>query len=241
MFPHHESEIAQSVAAFGKEPCKYWMHNNLVTINGQKMSKSLGNFISLDELYDGTDPAISKAYSPMVLRFFVLQAHYRSTIDFSDEALLAADRGYLRLIESYRVLDKLKPSDNSSFDVDSWVAESYQLINDDLNTARLIAQLFDASRIIFLMAEGKESLTEEKLLKLKTYFNIFLEEILGIKDDTNITVSQSLEGLMSLLIEIRQKAREKKDFTTSDLIRDRLAEIGIQIKDTRDGAEWQLL
>jgi cysteinyl-tRNA synthetase len=241
MFPHHESEIAQSVIAFGQAPCKYWIHNNLITINGQKMSKSLGNFITLEELFSGNHDALSQAYDPMVLRFFILQAHYRSTIDFSNEALLAAEKGFSRLTQSYKLFSKIKPGEKSSVDINKWKNDCYDMINDDLNTARLIAELFEGCRLLNLLNDGKESINSDDLALFNISFTNFVSDVLGLKMDEQSQDSSKMDGLMQLLIEIRQQSRQNKDFATSDLIRDKLSEIGIQIKDTKEGAEWQII
>lgn len=239
MFPHHESEIAQSMAAFGQLPCKYWIHNNLITINGQKMAKSLGNFITLEELFTGNHRLLDQAYQPMVIRFFILQAHYRSTIDFSNDALKAAEKGLARLTQAQRQIEKLMAGNQSSFNVDKWISDCYEVMNDDLNTAKLIAELFEASRHINLMADNKEFLTGEDLEKFRKYFNIFLTEILGLSYQESQT--GSTDELIKIIIELRKNAREKKDFATSDFIRDKLKEIGIQLKDGKEGTSWENL
>jgi len=239
MFPHHESEIAQSMAAFGQLPCKYWIHNNLITINGQKMAKSLGNFITLEELFTGNHRLLDQAYQPMVIRFFILQAHYRSTIDFSNDALKAAEKGLARLTQAQRQIEKLMAGNQSSFNVDKWISDCYEVMNDDLNTAKLIAELFEASRHINLMADNKEFLTGEDLEKFRKYFNIFLTVILGLSYQESQT--GSTDELIKIIIELRKNAREKKDFATSDFIRDKLKEIGIQLKDGKEGTSWEYL
>jgi cysteinyl-tRNA synthetase len=241
MFPHHESEIAQSVVAFGKAPCKYWIHNNLITINGQKMSKSLGNFITLEELFAGNHEALSKAYDPMVLRFFILQAHYRSTIDFSDEALQAAEKGFSRLTQSYKLFSRIASSEKSSVDIQKWINGCYEVMNDDINTARLIAELFEGCRLINLVNDGKETISHDDLLIFSSTFTSFVCDVLGLNLNQDAQDNNKMDGLMQLLIEIRQQSRLNKDFATSDLIRNKLTEIGIQIKDTKDGAEWQII
>ena len=240
MFPHHESEIAQAVIAFGETPCKYWVHNNLITINGQKMSKSLGNFITVEELFTGEHAALSKAYHPMVLRFFILQAHYRSTIDFSDEALLAAEKGFNRLTQSYKLFGKIKTSNQSSVDIENWKKGCYDVMNDDLNTARLIAELFEGCRLLNLLNDGNETITANDLTLFNSSFSNLLIDVLGLSITDQAQDNSKMDGLMQLLIEIRQQSRQNKDFATSDLIRNKLSDIGIQIKDGKEGAEWQI-
>jgi cysteinyl-tRNA synthetase len=239
MFPHHESEIAQSKIAFGTEPCNYWIHNNMITINGQKMAKSLGNFITLEELFSGNHKSLEQAYSPMVIRFFILQAHYRSTIDFSNEALKAAEKGLNRLLQATEKLDSLQAKKQSTLDLNSWKEKAYATMNDDLNTARLIAELFEGAKWINLMADGKESLTKEDLEDFSSTFKSFVYEVLGLQNDQSSSDDNMLDGLMQMILEIRQKARETKDWATSDLIRDKLKEVGIQVKDSKEGASWE--
>ncbi len=241
IFPHHEAEIAQSVAANGKEAVKYWMHNNMITINGQKMGKSLGNFITLDQFFSGSHEKLEKAYSPMNIRFFILQAQYRGTVDFSNEALQAAEKGYKKLMEALRTLDKLKASDRSVSDVSAIQNACYEAMNDDFNTPQLIAALFDATRIINLINDGKETISANDLDLLKTTFRTFTKDILGLYDETASSGNESLiSGLMDTILTLRQEAKVKKDWATSDLIRDKLKSMGVQVKDTKDGATWSL-
>ncbi|MCE1167314.1 MAG: cysteine--tRNA ligase [Sphingobacteriia bacterium] len=241
IFPHHEAEIAQSVAANGKEAVKYWLHNNMITINGQKMGKSLGNFITLDQFFDGSHEKLEKAYSPMNIRFFILQAQYRGTVDFSNEALQAAEKGYKKLMEALRTLDKLKPSEKSSVEIASIKDDCYQAMNDDFNTPQLIAALFEATRLINLINDGKETITINELELLKNTFKTFVIDILGLYDETSSSGNESvISGLMDTILTLRQDAKQKKDWATSDLIRDKLKSIGIQVKDTKDGATWSL-
>jgi cysteinyl-tRNA synthetase len=241
IFPHHEAEIAQSVAANGKEAVKYWMHNNMITINGQKMGKSLGNFITLDQFFSGSHEKLEKAYSPMNIRFFILQAQYRGTVDFSNEALQAAEKGYKKLMEALRTLDKLKASDRSVSDVSAIQNACYEAMNDDFNTPQLIAALFDATRVINLINDGKETISANDLDLLKTTFRTFTKDILGLYDETASSGNESLiSGLMDTILTLRQEAKVKKDWGTSDLIRDKLKSMGVQVKDTKDGATWSL-
>jgi cysteinyl-tRNA synthetase len=238
LFPHHECEIAQSVAANGKESVKYWLHNNMITINGQKMGKSLGNFITLDEFFTGTHKALTQAYSPMTIRFFILQAHYRSTLDFSNEALQAAEKGLKRLMDGMETLKKIKPSASSTVDVEKYSNDCYAAMNDDFNSPIVISILFDAVKTIYSANDGKESLTADDINKLIKLFDSFAIEILGLNDDTFNQTSNSVDGLMNLILALRQNARTNKDYASSDKIRDELAKLGIVIKDTKDGATW---
>lgn len=245
MFPHHECEIAQSVAHNGHETVNYWMHNNMVTINGQKMGKSLGNFITLDEFFNGTHPALEQPYSPMTIRFFILQAHYRGTLDFSNAALQASEKALNRMLDGYRRLQELQPSDVSTADVSGLRQRCYDALNDDLNTPIVIATLFDACRIINQVKDGTATLTEADINELKEVFRIFLVNILGIRTDMVEGASQPdamkpFEQAVDLLLEVRAQAKAAKDWATSDLIRDRLAQAGFDIKDTKQGAEWSL-
>ncbi len=241
-FPHHECEIAQSTAANGKESVKYWMHNNMITINGQKMGKSLGNFITLNDFFDGSHKILEKAYSPMTVRFFILQAHYRSTVDFSNEALQAAEKGLDRLLTAIQTLDKLKPSASSSIDVSELENKCYAAINDDLNTPIAIAHLFDGVKAINSIKDGKETISLTDLNKLKHLFKTFTFDILGFVNETE-TKSESKDitaGLMDFILDIRQNAKDSKDWTTSDKIRDQMKALGIEIKDGKEGAEWSI-
>nr|WP_289740238.1 cysteine--tRNA ligase [Muribaculum intestinale] len=245
MFPHHECEIAQSVAHNGHETVNYWMHNNMVTINGQKMGKSLGNFITLDEFFNGTHPALEQAYSPMTIRFFILQAHYRGTLDFSNAALQASEKALNRMLDGYRRLQELKPAEVSTAEVSGLRARCYEALNDDLNTPIVIATLFDACRIINQAKDGAVTLTASDIDELKDVFCIFLVDILGIRTEMVEGASQPdamkpFEQAVDLLLEVRAQAKAAKDWATSDLIRDRLAQAGFDIKDTKQGAEWSL-
>ena len=240
LFPHHESEIAQSVAAIGKHAVKYWMHNNMITINGQKMGKSLGNFITLNEFFSGNHKAVTKAFSPMCIRFFILQAHYRSTLDFSNEALLSAEKGLKRLNDARKTLQELKPSSSSSRDVKQYREEAYQAMCDDFNSPVVIAGFFDAVKLINNVKEGRETLSAEDLAHLKETFTIFLSDILGIEEDKQDDSAGSLENdLMELMLDLRNHARASKDFASSDRIRDGLLKLGILVKDTKEGSVWE--
>ncbi len=239
IFPHHECEIAQSTATQGKPSVRYWVHNNMITINGQKMARSLNNFITLDQLFTGTHPLLERAYSPMTIRFFILQAQYRSTVDFSNEALLSSSVGLQKLLTAKKTLSNLKPSDRSGVDVSEIVNKCYDAINDDLNTPVLIANLFDAVRIINLVNDGKEYLTSSDIEKLQGLYNTFVFEILGLKEEEGIS-DDKLAGVVNLLLDMRQEAKNKKEWAVSDRIRDRLNALGIIVKDRKDGYDWEI-
>ena len=240
LFPHHECEIAQSIAALGHESVRYWMHNNMITINGQKMGKSLGNFITLNEFFAGSHTVLDKAYSPMAVRFFILQAHYRSTVDFSNEALQASEKGFQRLIAGVQTLDKLKPSEKSTIDLGNIEQKCYQAMNDDLNSPMVIAHLFDGLRIINLVHDGKETLSKTDLEQLKHIYHNFTFDILGLKDEKNQNQMELVTGLVNHILELRQQAKLNKDYATSDKIRNILTDLGIEVKDRKDGAEWSI-
>ena len=240
-FPHHECEIAQSVAACGHDAVRYWMHNNMVTINGQKMGKSLGNFITLDQLFSGENDVLEQAYSPMTVRFFILQAHYRSPLDFSNEALKAAEKGYERLMAAVKQLDKLKASTENTVDVGKLRENCFEAINDDLNTPILISHLFEGVHLINSIAAGNEKIDEENLAELRKLFHDFVFDILGLKSEADSGASnEALGKVIDAMMNVRKAARANKDWATSDRIRDELKNAGIQIKDTKEGYEWSL-
>ena len=243
VFPHHECEIAQSVAHSGHDAVRYWMHNNMITINGQKMGKSLGNFITLDEFFTGSrKDLLSQPYSPMTIRFFILQAHYGGTVDFSNDALQAAEKAYERMLDGWRRLNELKPSETSSVDVADLDRKCHEAMNDDLNTPVVIAHLFDACRAINQVNDGKATISAADLEQLKSTFRTFLFDILGIYDEreSGSVNLKPYEEAIDLLLTIRKDAKARKDWATSDLIRNRLAEIGFDVKDTKDGFEWKV-
>ncbi|MDE6577859.1 MAG: cysteine--tRNA ligase [Muribaculaceae bacterium] len=243
LFPHHECEIAQSVAAQGHETVNYWVHNNMITIEGTKMGKSYNNFITLEQFFDGSHPLLEKAYSPMVIRFFILQAHYRSTVDFSNAALQAAEKALQKITDSYRRLQNLQPADKSNIEVPDFLTACQEAMDDDLNTPQVIAQLFEASKIINSATDGSAKLSKEDIERLKEVFDMFLIDILGMKiadDAENAEAVKAYEGAVDLLMEIRGNAKAQKDWTTSDLIRNKLTELGFNIKDTKNGVEWRL-
>ena len=238
LFPHHESEIAQSNAAHGTDAVKYWMHNNMITVDGQKMGKSLNNFITLDEFFSGSHTALEQAYTPMTIRFFLLQAHYRSTLDFSNEALKAAEKGMNKLFNTYNLLEKLENSEKSSIDISKHRDMCLSAINDDFNSPILIAHLFDLVRIINQVNDKKESLTKEDQDIVKQIFDDFLFEVLGMELEKTSDNSQLIDHLMQTVLEIRQNAKINKDWATADKIREELDKLDIQIKDTKEGATW---
>ncbi|NOX85958.1 MAG: cysteine--tRNA ligase [Chlorobi bacterium] len=241
LFPHHECEIAQSNAATGHDPAKYWMHNNLITVNGQKMGKSLKNFITLNEFFSGEHESLDRAYSPMTIRFFILQAHYRSTLDFSNDALAAAEKGMNKLVDTYRVIDEIKPSDSSSVDVKRFEALCRNAMDDDFNTPVVLAHLFDLSRVINQVYAGKEKLSANDLKFAKDLYSTYLFDLLGIRKEENKTGDTALlNGLMETILKIRQEAKKNKDYTTADYIRDELNKLNIIVKDTPDGAKWEI-
>lgn len=239
MFPHHECEIAQTVAAQGHEHVKYWIHNNMITIDGQKMARSLNNFITLRELFTGSHKKLTRAYSPMNVRFFILQAHYRSTLDFSNEALQASEKGMIRLVKAIETLENIKASGTSSFEFNDIIKKCYDAFNDDMNTPIAIAQLFEGVKYINLLAEGKETLSAKDLKSFRHFMTSVTNDILGIKQEISGQDSDNEEKLIQMIIELRLEARKNKDFQTSDIIRDRLAEMGIFLKDTSEGTKWE--
>lgn len=241
-FPHHECEIAQSSAALGKESVRYWMHNNMITINGQKMARSLNNFITLDQLFSGDHKLLQQPYSPMTIRFFILQAHYRSTIDFSNEALQAAEKGLQKLKKANETLSKLKQSLSSTADISSLRAKCYEAMNDDLNSPILISHLFEGVRIINAASDGTERVTSSDIDALKSLFRIFVYEVLGLADEEAGKSDDKLTGdLIKIIIDLRQDAKNRKEWALSDKIREELKKAGITLKDLKDGAEWEKL
>ena len=244
IFPHHECEIAQAVASQGDDMVHYWMHNNMITINGQKMGKSLGNFITLDEFFHGSHKLLTQAYSAMTIRFFILQAHYRSTVDFSNEALQASEKGLARLMDAYHHLMKLQPAATTSLEVKGLREKCYEAMNDDLNSPIVISHLFDAARAINSAKDGKGTISAEDLKELQDVFHLFLFDILGMVNESagagNDTSREAFSKAVDLLLSIRQQAKANKDWATSDKIRNELTAIGFTIKDTKDGAEWKI-
>lgn len=246
IFPHHECEIAQAVASQGDEMVHYWIHNNMITINGQKMGKSLGNFITLPQFFSGDHKELEKAYSPMTIRFFILQAHYRSTVDFSNDALQAAEKGLERLLDAYRTLTNIQPSAKGTVEmsfVDDLRQKCYDALNDDFNTPIVISHLFDATKTINSIADKKATISAEVLEALKETFHLFAFELLGLKEEAgsdNSAREEAFGAVVDMLLEQRKKAKENKDWATSDLIRDKLSALGFEVKDTKDGFSWKL-
>ena len=245
MFPHHECEIAQATAALGKDSARYWVHNNMITIDGQKMGKSYGNFITMEQLFGGEHPKLEQAYSPMTIRFFILQAHYRSTLDFSNAALQAAEKGFDRLMKGVETLGKLKPSATSSEGIS--VAELEQrcadAMNDDLNSPMVISALFDYVRIINQVAEGQATISAEDLEQMRRVFNLYVFDVLGLRNEKQEGASAGgdmLSKVVDMILAVRQDAKAAKDWATSDKIRNELTAIGIRVKDRKDGVDWEI-
>ncbi|MGO3689326.1 MAG: cysteine--tRNA ligase [Psychroflexus halocasei] len=241
-FPHHECEIAQGKAASGKDPVNYWMHANMLTLNGKKMAKSTGNNILPRELFTGENTNLSKAYAPSVARFFMLQANYRSILDFSDEALQAAEKGFHRLMNAYQDIELLESSESSSFDVKQWKQSCYDAMNDDFNSPVLIAQLFEAVKFINSVKAEKAQITEADKALIKNTLSDFIFDVLGLEEveKTQDDGSGKVDSLVSILIKIRNKARADKDFKTADTVRDQLIEMGIELKDGKDGTAYSI-
>lgn len=240
-FPHHECEIAQAEASNGVSPVKYWLHANMLTMNGKKMAKSTGNNILPDEIFSGENSILSKPFSPTVVRFFMLQAHYTSILDLSNDALLASEKGFIKLMEAISSIDGLESKNSSDFDVAAWIQKCYDAMNDDFNTPTLIAHLFEAVKHINTIKEGNENITESDKKLLKEAIHGFVYDVLGLenKNDSN-TDSDKLPGVVALLIQLRKDARDNKDFATSDKIRDQLAALGIQLKDGKEGTTFSV-
>jgi len=241
LFPHHECEIAQNVAGYGKPSVRYWMHNNMITINGQKMGRSLGNFITLDQLFEGDHKTLEQAYGPMTIRFFILQAHYRSTLDFSNEALQAAEKGFLRLMKAVAQLEVQKTAASSTIDVAELASRCHTAMEDDMNTAKLIGHLLSGVTQINNLAEGKESITEKDLENLKGLYQSYVFSVLGLTlPETNGQSDAFTSELLKLILQLRNEAKSKHDFNTADRIREGLSDLGITVKDRKDGADWEI-
>ena len=245
IFPHHECEIAQAVASQGSEMVHYWMHNNMITINGQKMGKSLGNFITLEQFFTGQHPQLTQAYSPMTIRFFILQAHYRSTVDFSNEALQASRRGMERLFDAIRQLDHIQAQADGKI-TEAYAQEveqkCYEAMDDDLNTPIVISHLFDACHTVNQLVNHQLTITPQGLQALTQIFHTFVFDLLGMKAEESGSNQreQAYSQAIDLLLDIRSQAKSNKDWATSDKIRDALTQIGFEVKDTKDGATWKL-
>ena len=238
---HHTNEIAQNMASCGKMPSNYWIHTNMLTVKGQKMSKSLGNSFLPHELFSGNHALLSKGYSPMAVRFFMLQTHYSSTLDFSDEALQAAEKGFNRLMESYKTLQNLVPGNQSSVDVKTLREKCYLAMNDDFNTPILLSHLFEAVRIINSVNDKHEQLTADDIQLLKQLFQDFVIDVLGLNaEEESSKHTEVLDKVVNVVLDMRVEAKQQKDFKTSDTLRDKLLEAGISIKDTKEGSTWAL-
>jgi cysteinyl-tRNA synthetase len=233
---HHTNEIAQNVACCGKNPANYWIHTNMLTVNGQKMSKSLGNSFLPQELFTGNHSILNKGYSPMTVRFFMLQAHYRSTLDFGNEAMEASEKGYRRLMEAYKLMDGLSPSAQDQTDIDRIAADCYAAMNDDFNSPVLISVLFESAKLINNIKDGRVSINETSLTKLKELMHHFIIDVLGLKDEQ--AASDDLPKVVDFIVKLRNEAKTNRDYATSDKIRDGLQKIGIQLKDGKEGTNW---
>ena len=243
IFPHHEAEIAQSCAALGHESVHYWMHNNMITIAGKKMGKSYNNFITLEQFFSGEHPLLSKPFGPMVIRFFILQAHYRSTVDFSSETLEAAEKGLQRMQEAYARLLKLQAGPKTSVEINNLRTRCQEAMDDDLNSPFVIAALFDSAKAINTVWDGKGTISETDLAELRDVWKTYAIDILGLRleeQDAGDTKLKAFSGAIDLLLGIRLEAKQNKDWATSDKIRNELTALGFQVKDTKDGFEWSL-
>lgn len=242
LFPHHECELAQNIAARGEGGVRYWMHNNMITINGQKMGKSLGNFITLEELFSGNHQLLEQPFSPMAIRFFILQAHYRSTLDFSNDALIAAEKGYKRLMQAAKEISQIKTVQGEPSKEILEISDSiYAALCDDINTPIALAHLFDAVRIINTAKDGQLTLTSGDIALLDSLFKDIVGEVLGLSEESSAGANiHIIEGVVEMLLQIRKEAKLAKDFAKSDAIRDELAKLGVTVKDTKESMEWSL-
>jgi len=237
-FPHHECEIAQNVGATGHEPVRYWMHGNMLTVNGRKMAKSEGNGFTPEELITGNHKLLDKGYSPMTVRFFFLMGHYASTLDFSNEALQAAEKGYKRMCAAMKLIPSIPATAASSFDVSQWRNSCVDAMNDDFNTPIVISQLFEGVRVINSVKEGSITLTQEDIALLKSTFEDFFYSVMGLQDEEGKENSQLTDSLMQMILRMRADAKANKDWATSDKLRDALAGLNVQIKDSKEGTTW---
>ena len=247
IFPHHECEIAQAVASQGDQMVHYWMHNNMITINGQKMGKSLGNFITLEQFFTGNHASLTQAYTPMTIRFFILSAHYRGTVDFSNEALEAAQKGYERLMNAFDDLERVPVSSHCDAETDKFVKafrqRCYEAMNDDLQTPLVISYLFEACHLINTLLDHKAEICADCLKELGDAMKLFAFDLLGLKNekgDNNVAREEAYGKVVDMVLDLRAKAKADKDWTTSDRIRDALAAAGFEVKDTKDGVTWKL-
>ena len=247
MFPHHECEIAQAVASQGEPMVRYWMHNNMITINGQKMGKSLGNFITLEQFFTGSHPLLKQSFSPMAIRFFILSAHYRGTVDFSNDALVASEKGLERLMNGLHDIDRIQPQADCDAETKRVVKQlrqkCYDAMNDDLATPLVISHLFEACSVVNKLLDHKATICAECLDELKQTMRLFAFDILGLTDDKGSTGEAREEAfgkVVDMVLELRSKARANKDWATCDQIRDALKASGFEVKDTKDGCVWKL-
>lgn len=247
IFPHHECEIAQAVASQGDQMVHYWMHNNMITINGQKMGKSLGNFITLEQFFTGNHASLTQVYTPMTIRFFILSAHYRGTVDFSNEALEAAQKGYERLMNAFDDLERVPVSSHCDAETDKFVKtfrqRCYEAMNDDLQTPLVISYLFEACHLINTLLDHKAEICADCLKELGDAMKLFAFDLLGLKNekgDNNVAREEAYGKVVDMVLDLRAKAKADKDWTTSDKIRDALAAAGFEVKDTKDGVTWKL-
>ena len=237
-FPHHECEIAQSHICSGKIPVNYWMHANMLLLNSQKMAKSTGNFVLPNEILTGENDILSKAFAPSVVRFFNMQAHYRSILDFSNDALEASEKGYFKLMDAVNALQKIETSKTSTLDIANWKQQCYDAMNDDFNTPILIAHLFQAVKMVHQLKEQKATISADDLMEFQKTINAFVFDVLGLTNETKQHNSDTINGVVELLIKLRKEARDNKDWALSDQIRDELIELGIQLKDGREGTTF---
>ncbi len=241
LFPHHECEIAQNVAGYGKPSVKYWMHNNMITVNGKKMGRSLGNFILLDQFFSGDHKMLEQIYTPMAIRFFILQAHYRSPLDFSNEALRGSEKGLMRLLKTIDDMGSIKPGASSSINVVDLVSNCDKAMKDDMNTPVLIAHLFDGVKWINGLSEGRHTITSEDLEKLKALYHDYVYSILGLSKPEAVDPGKGITNdLVEMILQLRSDAKSKQDFDTADRIRNGLTTLGITVKDRKDGADWEI-
>jgi cysteinyl-tRNA synthetase len=239
-FPHHECEIAQSKVKNKVNPVNYWMHANMLILNGQKMAKSTGNYILPNEIFTGENTILSKAFSPSATRFFMMQAHYRSVLDFSSDALEAAEKGYIKLMEALNNFSKIEMGKTSSINIGDWKQRCYDAMNDDFNSPVLIANLFEAVKYVNLLVEKKETISASDFEALKNTMNTFVFDVLGLKNELEENASEKLNGVVEMLIKMRKEARDNRDWALSDKIRDELAVLGIQLKDGKEGTTFSI-
>ena len=247
IFPHHECEIAQAQAAMGHQQVKYWMHNNMITINGQKMGKSYNNFITLDQFFTGQHELLTQPFAPLTIRFFILSAHYRGTVDFSNDALLAAEKGLARMQTALKDLQRIQPAKGSQPEIEKFVKalpqKLYDAMNDDLQTPEVISLLFEACRQVNILVDRKAKISAADLEALSQTMHLWIEDLLGLKtaaDSADPAREAAFSKAVDMILEMRAKAKAEKDWATSDRLRDALQEAGFVIKDTADGTVWSV-